>query len=82
MEGLLDGIQVEVRKGNHRFTLHAVDRMTERLISVDEVKEAILSSKAEIVKTIPKIRAVRAALFWVQPIMGDRYMCNAHIHPI
>lgn len=54
MEGLLAGIQAEVRKGNYRFTLHAGDKMTERHISAHEVREAILSNNAEIIEDYPE----------------------------
>ena len=54
MESLLDAIQAEVRKRDYRFTLHAGDRMTKRHISVDEVKEVILSNNAEIIEDYPE----------------------------
>ncbi len=50
IESLLNGIQAEVRSGSHRFTIHAGDRMIERHIAVDEVKEAVLAESTEIIE--------------------------------
>lgn len=51
---LLHQIRGEVRKGNHRFTIHAGERMTERYIAVEEVEEVILDGGAEVVENYPE----------------------------
>jgi hypothetical protein len=53
IESLLDGIQVEIRGGSHRFAIHAGERMIERHIAVGEVKEAVLAESAEIIEDYP-----------------------------
>lgn len=53
IESLLNGIQAEIRRGSHRFTVHAGERMIERHIAVGEVKEAILAETAEIIEDYP-----------------------------
>ena len=53
IESLLDGIQAEIIKGNHRFTIHAGERMIERHIAVSEVTEAVLSDSAEVIEDYP-----------------------------
>ena len=53
IESLLDGIQAEIRRGSHRFTVHAGERMIERHIAVGEVKEAVLAKSAEIIEDYP-----------------------------
>ena len=53
IENLLDGIQAEIRRGSHRFTIHAGERMIERHVAVGEVKEAVLAEGAEIIEDYP-----------------------------
>ena len=50
---LLEAIRAEIRRGNHRFTLHAGERMIERHVAVAEVEEAVLSESAEIIEAYP-----------------------------
>lgn len=52
-ETLVKTIQAEIRIGTHRFTLHAGERMIERHIAVEDVKEALLSRIAEIIEDYP-----------------------------
>lgn len=47
---VIQAIRNEVRRGTHRFTLHAGDRMTMRHISVREVEEALVDVGAEAIE--------------------------------
>ena len=51
---ILDDIQIQIRKRNYHFTLHANKRLIERHISISEVEEAILSANTEIIENYSK----------------------------
>lgn len=51
---LLNEIKAKLKAENYRFTLHSGNRMIERHIAVNEVEEAILDYKAEIVEDYPQ----------------------------
>ena len=53
-KALPEGIQARIKERDYRFTLHAGDRMTERHISVGEIEEALLSSRAEVIEDYPE----------------------------
>ena len=46
-------IQESIRSRNYHFTLHAIDRITQRHITGDDVMVALLSDQAEIIENYP-----------------------------
>ncbi|MCG2796835.1 MAG: hypothetical protein L6427_13430 [Actinomycetia bacterium] len=60
-KALTDSIQELVRKREYLFTIHAGDRITERHIAVEEVEQALLSDRVEVVEATRTTLAVRAA---------------------
>ena len=48
----MDEIRVAVENNQHRFTLHSLERMIERDIQPDEIKETILNG--EIIENYPE----------------------------
>ena len=54
----LGEIQDRVRSGDYRFTVHAVDRITQRHISASQIEEALLSPQAKLLRFTLVIRGV------------------------
>ena len=46
----LEEIQNSIRFRNYRLSLHAIERMARRRISVSDIEEALLSNGAEIIE--------------------------------
>lgn len=50
---MLEAIRAVVRRGDHRYTVHAQGRMAQRRITDQEVQEIILTPAAEVIEEYP-----------------------------
>lgn len=76
----LAAIQTAVSEGNYQYTLHAVQRTTERHISRLELEEVI--EKAEIVEEYPQDKYGPSCLLYGKPMRDEYFMFkSAYRHP-
>jgi Domain of unknown function (DUF4258) len=74
---LVDEIRRKVEVEQFEFSKHAVDQSIRRLISVQEVREAI--ANGEIIEEYPEDKYWPSYLITVKRLKEDRCTCNAAI---
>ena len=73
---MIEGIQERVRRGDHRFTIHAFERCVQRVISPEHIRDAILAG--EIIEDYPKDKYGPSCLVYGVRNVERFCMYNAH----
>ena len=67
---MLDGIRTAVLGGDHRYTVHAQDRMAIRRITDEEVRQAILDPEGEVIEEYPTDKYSPSCLIYGRTVQG------------
>jgi len=77
---MIEKIQDQVKGGEHRFTVHALERCTERNISPEEVRDVIMSG--EIIEEYPQDKYGPSCLMCGKTGTGRILHVQCSIEPI
>ena len=67
---VLEAIRAVVRRADHRYTVHAQGRMTQRQITDQEVQHVLLCAEAEIIEEYPTDKYSPSCLIYVVTALG------------
>ena len=77
---MIKDIQKQVRQGNQRFTIHAFERIVERGISPEQVKDAII--RGEIIEDYPQDKYGPSCLIYGTAGNGKILQVQCSLDPV
>ena len=76
---MLEGIRVVVQRGEHRYTVHAQERMAQRRITDQEVQQALLGPEAEVIEAYPTDKYSPSCLIYNPRPVKPRHLCLGYL---
>jgi hypothetical protein len=77
---MIEEVRKEVKTGNYRLTVHALERCVERDIWPDELKEVIISG--EIIESYPEDKYGPSCLIWGMTEKGRVLHVQCSLNPV